>query len=187
MHYDDMMQSNEIHNKTKAIWGIFILGMLHAFFTDFWYVTHTILRHTIHVKFGEKGLARGWMVNLLHHINLAKQLGKKLDVMDYMWNELKTTVRCNKVPIYGSYLQTLIDSKIPARLANNYLSVDSVTPATQVLTTAKKGAAVRSRSKRARPSSFQEEHSSSAYDSPPAASPVRAPESKAKFSITMVF
>ena len=73
-------------------------------FTDFWYVTHTILRHTIHVKFGEKGLARGWMVNLLNKFRHAKDVGKKLDVMEYMWNELKSTVRCNKVPIYGSYI-----------------------------------------------------------------------------------
>ena len=93
------------------------------YFTDFWYVTHTILRHTIHVKYGEKGMARGWMVNLLNKIGQAKVVGKKLDVMDYMWNEMKLTVHCNKVPIYGSYLQTLIDSQVPALLAKNYLSV----------------------------------------------------------------
>ena len=106
--------------------------------------------------------------------------------MDYMWNEMKITVRCNKVPIYGSYLQTLIDSKIPTRLAKNYLTVDSMTPATRVLTRAKKSAAVRSSSKRARPSSDIEEHSSSAHDSPNA-STLRAPEPKAKFSITKAF
>ena len=63
------------------------------YFTDFWYVTHTILRHTIHVKFGEKGMARGWMVNLLNKIVTAKEKGKPLDVLDYMWNELKLTDR----------------------------------------------------------------------------------------------
>ena len=63
---------------------------------------------------------------------------------------------------------------------------DSVTPATWVLTKAKKSAAVRSRSKRARPSSEIEEHSSSAHDSP-ATSPIRDPEPKAKFSLTKAF
>ena len=106
------------------------------YFTDFWYVTHTILRHTIHIKFGEKGLARGWMVNLLNKLVPAKQAGKKLDVLDYMWNELKITVRLNKVPIYGSYIQTLIDSRISPQLARNYLGVDSITPKFQPLTKA---------------------------------------------------
>ena len=100
------------------------------YFTDFWYVTHTILRNTIHVKFGEKGNVRKWMINLLHHIVKAKNNNKKLDVMDYMWNEMKNTVLGNKVPIYGSYIQTLIDSKVPAQLVNNYrpLTIPTMRP-----------------------------------------------------------
>ena len=89
--------------------------------------------------------------------------------MDYMWNEMKITVRCNKVPIYGSYIQTLIDAKIPPALANNYLSVDAITSQMRGLTGPKKDV---TRPKRARPSPDVEEHSSSAHDSPPEASPV---------------
>ena len=51
---------------------------------------------------------------------------------------------------------------------------------------AKKDGATLTCSKRARPSPDMEEHSSSANDSP-VASPIRAPETKAKFSITKAF
>ena len=114
------------------------------------------------------------MVNLLNKNGQAKTDGKKLDVMDYMWNEMKITVRCNKVPIYGSYIQTLIDSKIPATLANNYLTIDGVTPAINALKGAKKDGADLKRTKHARPSPDEQKYSSSTDDTPEA-SPIRAP------------
>ena len=60
------------------------------------------------------------MVNILFHIVRAKENGKKLDVLDYMWQEMHSVVLENKVPIYGQYLQKLLNTKIPATMLAAY-------------------------------------------------------------------
>ena len=60
------------------------------------------------------------MINLLYHIERLKQSGKRLDVLDYMWQEMRSVVIGNKVPIYGQYLQKLINTKVPQVLLNEY-------------------------------------------------------------------
>ena len=67
--------------------------------TPFWKAIHSILRNTIAVKYREKGEVRKWMVNLLFHIVSAKERGKKIDVLDYMWHEMQSVVLESKVPI----------------------------------------------------------------------------------------
>ena len=88
--------------------------------SPFWKATNSILRNTIAVKFGEKGVVRKWLVNLLFHIVSAKERGKKIDVLDYMWQEMHSVVLENKVPIYGQYLQTLFNKKLPSTLLAAY-------------------------------------------------------------------
>ena len=88
--------------------------------TPFWKAVHLILRHTIAAKFGEKGEVRKWMVNLLFHIVSAKERGKKIDVLDYMWQEMHSVVLETKVPIYGPFLQKLFNTKLASTVLNAY-------------------------------------------------------------------
>ena len=85
-----------------------------------YYVLHRVLRHTIHVKIGERAIARGWMINLLSQSERQKNLGVKLDVMHYMFNMMRLCVLQKKVPIYAPYLQLLIESRIGTTLATPY-------------------------------------------------------------------
>ena len=52
------------------------------------------------------------MINLLYHIDRIKRAGKRVDVLDDMWQEMRLVVLNNRVPIYGQYLQKLINTKL---------------------------------------------------------------------------
>ena len=60
------------------------------------------------------------MINLLYHIERIKRAGKKLDVLYYMWQEMRSVVLNNKVPIYGQYLQKLFNTKLDQVQLNYY-------------------------------------------------------------------
>jgi hypothetical protein len=61
------------------------------------------------------------MINLLHHIMPSFWRKKKIDVLDYMWEEMHTVILDKRVPIYGPYLQQLINRKVPQIALNAYL------------------------------------------------------------------
>ena len=131
--------------------------------TPFWKAVHSILRHTIAVKYGEKGEVRKWMVNLLFHIVSAKKRGKKIDVLDYMWQEMHSVVLENKVPIYGQYLQKLINTKLPLAMLTcyvmvkpPYLSLPAPTPVENVAAVPPLAKRARSEVSEGGPSSYQE-------------------------------
>jgi hypothetical protein len=92
-----------------------------TYMTPFWQATYAILRNTIAIKFGEKTEARAYMINLLYHIMPSFWREKKIDVLDYMWEEMHTVILDKRVPIYGPYLQQLFDRKVPQIALNAYL------------------------------------------------------------------
>ena len=85
-----------------------------------YYALHRVLRQTIHVKFGERNLVRGWLINLLFYLERKKEQGVKLDVMHYMLSEMRLCVLKKKVPIYAPYLQLLIEEKVTATSSSLY-------------------------------------------------------------------
>ena len=100
------------------------IGLLHIprvkYMSSFWHTIHNILRNAINQKFGEKGEVRKWMVNLMFHIVSSKERNRRLDIMDYMWQEMHSVVIYKKVPIYGPYLQRLFAAKVNPILLNTY-------------------------------------------------------------------
>jgi len=86
----------------------------------YWRVTHAILRNCLQCKFGEKGEVRERMVNCLHHIVDLFMRKKQIDILDYMWQEMRLVITRNKVPIYGPYLQTLFDTKLDQGVLKSY-------------------------------------------------------------------
>ena len=71
------------------------------------------------------------MINLLYHIERSMRIGKKLDVLDYMWQEMHHVVLSKKVPIYGQYIQKLINTKLDQEIQITYY--EFVKPSLHVL------------------------------------------------------
>ena len=86
----------------------------------YWRVVHGILRNCLNCKFGEKGMVRERMINCLYHIVPLYMRKKQIDILDYMWQEMKLVVLGNKVPIYGPYLQTLFNTKLSSDVIDSY-------------------------------------------------------------------
>ena len=86
----------------------------------YWRVVHGILRNCLNCKFGEKGEVRQRMINLLHQIVPLYMRKKQIDILDYMWQEMRLVVLKNKVPIYGPYLQTLFNTKLSPEVIESY-------------------------------------------------------------------
>ena len=59
------------------------------------------------------------------------RVGKKLDILDYMWQEMHHVVLSKKVPIYGSYIQKLINTKLDKEIQLTYY--EFVKPSLHVL------------------------------------------------------
>ena len=60
------------------------------------------------------------MVNCLHHIVPLFERKKQIDILDYMWQEMRLVVLKNKIPVYGPYLQTLFNTKLHPDVVNSY-------------------------------------------------------------------
>jgi hypothetical protein len=84
--------------------------------TQRYHLYNRVLRHTIAVKAGDKGVVRGWLINTLYHL----ERGKKFDIMDYIFEELHTCVYDRKCPILAPYIQQVIERCIGVTLANTY-------------------------------------------------------------------
>ena len=152
-------------------------GSLHspkvAFMSPFWHTIHAIFRNTINQKLGEKGEVRNYLVNLMFHVVSAKNRNRRLDILDYMWEEMKSVVLSKRVPVYAHFLQRLFAAKVPQVLLNNY---PRVSPTLHRLPTADE---LRARMEDApKPRSKRARRSSSEPQSAPASSAAAGPEKK---------
>ena len=56
----------------------------------------------------------------MFHVVSAKNRNRRLDILDYMWEEMKSVVLAKRVPVYAHFLQRLFAAKVPQMLLNNY-------------------------------------------------------------------
>ena len=90
----------------------------------FWRATYAILRNCVACKFGEVSLARGIMINCLYHIYPLFQKKKQIDLLDFLWNEMKVVAGdAGRVPIYCPLVQRLINAKMPAAIIQQFPDV----------------------------------------------------------------
>ena len=81
--------------------GKFTLQPKVAHMYPFWKATYQILRNCLACKFGEVSLARGMMINCLYNIYPLFQKRKQIDLLDFIWHEMKVVVGDpSRVPIY---------------------------------------------------------------------------------------
>jgi hypothetical protein len=75
-----------------------------------------VLRHTIVIKGGDKGVVRGWLINTLYYL----EREKKIDILDYIYHEIRLSVFERKCCILAPYLQMVIEKCIGTTLVNTY-------------------------------------------------------------------
>ena len=74
-------------------------------------ILHRVYRETIAPLVGNWDEVHGFMFDLLKLSYENQGKGKKLDVMDWMWNDLWSTIIDRRAPIYGPYIMKLIRRK----------------------------------------------------------------------------
>ena len=74
-------------------------------------ILHRVYRETIAPRVGNWDEVHGYMFDLLKLSYENQGKGKKLDVMDWMWNDLWSTIIDRRAPIYGPYIMKLIRRK----------------------------------------------------------------------------
>ena len=79
-------------------------------------LANEMFRVTIAPKVGDRGELRGTVVQLLYLMDL----GTKIDVMDFIFEELRTAVYDKKSCIYGPYLQLLFDRVCGPAITSRY-------------------------------------------------------------------
>jgi hypothetical protein len=77
-------------------------------------IPSTRSHNTLSIKQGDKGLVRSWLINTLYYFDS----DKKIDIMDYMYNELRLCVIERRCCIYDPYLQLLIEQCIGTEFHN---------------------------------------------------------------------
>jgi hypothetical protein len=77
---------------------------------------HHILRYTLTPKAGDSHNVRGSMLDVFVYC----QERKKVDVLDFMFYELRNCVHENKSLIYAPFVQALIESVCPSRYISQY-------------------------------------------------------------------
>jgi hypothetical protein len=87
--------------------------------TQRYHLFNKVFRNTIAIKQGDKGFVRGWLVNSLHYL----EHGKRFDIMDYIFQEIRCSCFDRKCCILAPYLQLWIEHCIGTR-ANSYKKVD---------------------------------------------------------------
>lgn len=75
-----------------------------------------ILKNTIALKGGDKGMARGWLINTLYHL----EGDKRFDLLDYIFNEIRSCVLDRRCCVLAPYIQRVIESCIGKPLADTY-------------------------------------------------------------------
>jgi hypothetical protein len=75
--------------------------------TPKYHLLHKILRNTIAIKQGDKGMVRGWLINTLFYL----EKGKRLHIMHYIYEEMRLAVLEKKCCILAPYIQLLIERK----------------------------------------------------------------------------
>jgi hypothetical protein len=74
-------------------------------------IMHRVYRETLAAKTGNFDEMHGFVVDLMFRSHANRGLGRKLNVMDYIFHEMKTSMVERKVPPYGPYIQALINKK----------------------------------------------------------------------------
>jgi hypothetical protein len=74
-----------------------------------WDIMLRVYRETIGTKGGNLDEIHTYEVDLLYNSLVKKGTGEKLDVMDYIYNEMWSCVMEKKLPIYVSYIMKLIE------------------------------------------------------------------------------
>jgi hypothetical protein len=75
-----------------------------------------VLRNTIAIKAGDRGVVRGWLINTLYYL----EKEKKIDLLDYIYQEIRICVLERKCCILAPYIQQIIEHCIGITLANSY-------------------------------------------------------------------
>ncbi|KAK1606335.1 hypothetical protein QYE76_030008 [Lolium multiflorum] len=71
-------------------------------------IMNRIYRSTINPKHTNHDEVHGFLVNLLVRTDEMRGRGKQLDVMDYIWHEMRDCAFLRKLPQYGPYIMRLI-------------------------------------------------------------------------------
>lgn len=79
-----------------------------------WDIMNRIIRETIAPKVGNVDQIHGFQVDFLVKAHENKGKGLRLDVMDFLWNEMTLVVTQRRVPSYCPYVMALIESKSTA-------------------------------------------------------------------------
>jgi hypothetical protein len=78
-----------------------------------------VLRNTLAIKAGDRGVVRGWLINTLYYL----EKDKKINLLDYIYQELRLCVFERKCGILAPYLQMVIEQCIGKPLANTYPTI----------------------------------------------------------------
>jgi hypothetical protein len=70
-----------------------------------------VYRETISAKTGNFDEVHGFNVDLMYHTHMNRGKGMKLNVMDFLLNEMHQAMVERRVPPYGPYIQKLINTK----------------------------------------------------------------------------
>jgi hypothetical protein len=84
-----------------------------------YHLFNKVFRNTVASKQGDKGFVCGWLVNSLYYL----EHGKKYDLMDYIYEEIRGSVLERKCCILAPYIQMLIEHCIDS-LANTYQKIE---------------------------------------------------------------
>jgi hypothetical protein len=87
--------------------------------TQRYHLYNKVFRNTIAIKQGDKGFVRGWLVNTLYYL----EQSKRIDIMDYIYEEIRLSVFDRKCCILAPYLQIIIEHCI-GTVANSYKKIE---------------------------------------------------------------
>jgi hypothetical protein len=78
-----------------------------------------VFRNSIAIKAGDKGVVRGWLINTLYYL----EKEKKINLLDYIYQEIRLCVFDRKCCILAPYIQQIIEDCIGSTLANTYQKI----------------------------------------------------------------
>jgi hypothetical protein len=89
-----------------------------------WHIMHRIFRNTVLPRVGNFDQIHGRLIDLMVISSEMVGQGKKLDIMDILWNEIHEVIMKRHVPIFGSLIMKLIvhawvKKKFPLELLDN--------------------------------------------------------------------
>ena len=73
-----------------------------------WHIMHRIFRNTVLPRVGNFDQVHGRLIDLMVVSSQMMGKGKRLDVMDILWNEIHEVIMKRTVPIFGALIMKLI-------------------------------------------------------------------------------